>query len=179
MAKIESIKSNLSDLYQQITGAAKEAKEQIQRLDNEIETRVKERHALSSAPLTKADFLEQFRSKVRMAGDSHAMLLKYEIDKLERSVHYASRPDAGFDFLLAGRGLGNQQISQISLCYFFEEAIVQGVERACLELEWPDENAPTLAAMTARMSDLDAEINKFEAERESYVQVLKSFKIVS
>lgn len=179
MAKIESIKSNLTDLYQQITGAAKEAQEQIQRLDSEIDLRAKERHALSSAPLTKADFLEQFRIKVRTAGESHASLLKHEVNKVERSVHYASRTDAGFDFFLAGRGIGNQQVSQISLCYFFEDAIVKGMERVCLDFEWPDKSAQSLAEMTARISVLDTEIAKLEAERESYVQVLKSFKIVN
>ena len=179
MAKIESIKSNLTDLYQQITGAAKETQEQIKRLDSEIGILVNERHALASAPLTKADFLEQFRIKVRAAGEVHATLLKHEVRKVERSVNYASRTDAGVDFFLAGRGIDNQQVSQISLCYFFEDAIVKGMERVCLDLKWPDESAQSLTEMKARMSVLDEKIEKLESERESYIQVLKSFKIVS
>ena len=178
MVKSAPIKDTLQGLYQQITQAAQEGMAQIERLDKELSSRVDERNRLNYAPLTKADFIDQFRKKVHRAGESHASLLSHEVHKLERSKHYARRSDAGIDFLLCGRGIGNQQVSQIALCYFFEDAIVAGLERSVSDLDWPEEGAITLEAITQRLKVLEGEIDDLEMERSCYLEVLQSYKIV-
>ena len=179
MPAITPIQTKLQGLYNQITDAAKEAKAQIARIDSEIGLRITERERLMQLPLSKADFIKQFRRQVQGAGSAHAMFMKKDISKLDLTINYAKRTDAGFDFMTAGRGIGQTQVTQTALCYFFEDQIVDGVQRAIQELDWPQDGAETLEQVEAGIKRLDEEIEALEVERGGYIEVLRSYKIIN
>ncbi len=179
MSKIEPIQTKLKGLYNQITGAAKEAQGQIERLDREIAVRSDERERLMRLPLSKEDFIAQFRRQVKASGSLHAMYLKRDIGKMDLTINYAKRTDSGFDFLQAGRGQGNTPINQLSLCYFFEDQIVEGVQRVVDDIDWPKDVAMSLAQIEEGIKHLDDEIEQLESERAGYIDVLQSYKIIN
>lgn len=179
MSKIEPIQTKLKGLYSQIAGAAKEAQGQIERLDSEIRNRTAERERLMRLPLSKEDFIAQFRKQVKSTGSLHATFMKGDIAELDLTVNYAKRTDAGFDFLVSRRGIGNVQISQLALCYFFEDQIVDGVRRVVDDLDWPPDAVSSLAEIETGIKRLDDEIEQLETERAGYIDVLRSYKITN
>ncbi len=179
MSKIEPIQTKLKGLYSQIAGAAKEAQGQIERLDGEIRNRTAERERLMRLPLSKDDFIAQFRKQVKSTGSLHATFMKGDIADLDLTVNYAKRTDAGFDFLQSGRSHGNTSITQLALCYFFEDQIVDGVRRAVADLDWPQDVAATLEEIEAGIKRLDDEIEQLETERAGYIDVLRAYKITN
>lgn len=179
MSKIEPIQTKLKGLYSQIAGAAKEAQVQIERIDSEIRNRTAERELLMRLPLSKEDFIAQFRRQVKSTGSLHATFMKGDIANLDLTVNYAKRTDAGFDFLQAGRGHGNTSINQLALCYFFEDQIVDGVRRAVDDLDWPQDAVTSLAEIETGINRLDDEIEQLESERAGFIEVLRSYKITN
>jgi hypothetical protein len=94
--------------------------------------------------------------------------------------HSNDRGTIGADIFTAGRGIGNQVITQIALCYLFEDQIVEGISKALDSLSWPDERESIpLSTIQDRVSQLEDETRAALKEREELVGLLTAYKIAT
>ena len=73
-------------------------------------------------------------------------------------------------YLDAGAGTGSD-MSEMGYCYYFEDVIVAGVERAMEGENWTDTETPALERTTS-LEALDVQISAITAERNSLVNDL-------
>jgi hypothetical protein len=131
--------------------------------------------------LSKTDYLAIVRAHIQEAGIDHADLLRLrEVRKLDRTIKAAERNDLGIDALCGGAGMGGGPITYNGLCYFFEDLIVSGIEKAISPLAWPDAGtAPTAAEIAAKIEDIDAKIDAMVTERDGFAAVLNSYDVAA
>lgn len=170
----------LKGLFSQIHDAAKRAAARVNELNEQINALLSQRHDLERLILSKADYMVLVREKIRNAGTIHADMLGHkQVGKLDRTIMAVNRFSLGIDFMTAGMD-GVNPVNYNGLCYFFEDQIVNGLDKALDALEWPAEgDTLPLATIKAKIEEIDAQVNDMVTERDSFNEVLKSFEVVS
>lgn len=129
--------------------------------------------------MRKADFLEVMRSRVRGVGANFGTLLAKTFRKEDLTVLAAENTYLGTDLLNTSFQIAPFNAVQPALCYYCEDLVMAGIERALDRLDWPAErDSLPLAVITARITEIDTEVERLVEEREGYADVLKSFEII-
>lgn len=170
---------DIVELFKQMHGAAKKAVARITELDGGIQERDARIEALAHMALRRDDFLVQVRRIIREAGAVHETRLKNEMKKVDRTIGIAGNSMLGADFLMGGHGLGNQLITQNAICYFFEDALMAGIDKVLDALPWPTEDdSKAIADIESEMATLGAEVDERLAERDQLMELLRSYQVV-
>lgn len=162
--------SEIKNLLVQVKQAAGQIKGRILELDDQIEALYAERSALTDAPLSKDDFLFAIRCDIKARAWQFGPSLKRMLEKdgyvnfarLERSSNFPT-PIRYMDAGITGRPA---EISEHAFYYYFEDAIVNGVERALADKEWPVDAVPAAQRRTA-IAAIDAKISGLTDQRDA------------
>ena len=170
-------KINLSALAGQIVVAAQKIGARVKELDGEMAKLYAKRQALESLPLTKKDYLGLVRNNIRSAGQVHQRFLEIDFSNVDCTVYAAKRQDLAVDLFTAGRALRPESVTQLALCFFFEDLLVEGVAKALDCCEWPSGEGVSLAEIQQGIAQTQAEIDALQNERDELIAALKSYRI--
>lgn len=168
---------NLKTLSGQIVNAAQQIAGRVKELDAEIANLNGVRRDLEALTMPRADYLNLIRQAIRKAGEVHQDLLKSDFRKVDCTVHAAQRHDLPVDVFTLGRSLRPEPVSQLALCYFFEDQIVEGVARVLNDREWPVEGALSLLEIQQEIAKTQQAIDALYTERQELIAALKSYRI--
>lgn len=160
-------KKELKGLLGQVKAAATQLKDQITSLDDRIEALYAERSELLNMPLSKADYLAAIRADVRAKSGNFGNWLRQSI-KSKVNIDYpclVSGAPLSIPYLDAGVGIG-RDMSENGYYYYFEDAIMAGVERALDGEKWSYTETPA-RDRTPALEALDAKIEALTADRDA------------
>lgn len=167
--------SEIRGLLGQVKEAADKIKARIEALDSQIEALYAKRSGLLSAPLSKDDYLATIRLDIQSKSRMFLVYLKRMLENGRQvtfpNMKVAASTGLSIRYLDAGNGIG--EITEGGFYYYFEDAIVTGVERALEDAEWPVDAVPAADRQTA-LSDLDQKISALTVERDTLVNDLVS-----
>lgn len=162
----------------QILVAAQEIAGRVKEVDGEIAALQGKIAALERLPLTREDYLAQVRRYIRTAGEAHKGVLAADFRKVDKTVHATKRNDLPVDIFTAGRSLRGEPVTQLALCFFFEDALVEGIAKATEDLPWSTgEDALSLAEIGQRIADAQGQIETLLSERAELVSALNAYQI--
>lgn len=168
---------DLHKLAGQIVDAAREIGSRVKEVDAEIAELTRQRSALEAIPLTKEDYLAQVRKHIRLAGEVHKALLDKEFDAVNKSVHAANLNELPVNIFNCGLPRGGA-VTEIAMCYFFEDQLVDGVGRAIDELGWSSgSDAMSLADIEDRIAGIHNKTEALLTERADLVAALKCYQL--
>lgn len=172
------LEDELKSLFGQVHDAAQRAVSKVNELNSQINTLLGQRESLEKMILTKVDYMAIVRHRIHETGKIHADLLsRHEVRKLDRTITANERASLGIDTFCAG--IGHGPISPAALCYFFEDLIVAGIDKAVDTLEWPEPGAvPSEAEIKTQIESIDAQVDALLLERDGYTAVLNSYQVV-
>lgn len=171
-------KINLSALAGQIVDAAQKIGGRVKELDADLARLYAKRQSLERMTLPKDDYLRMVRKNVHKAGQEHQHFLESAFAKVDCTVHAAQRQDLAVDLFTAGRSLRAEPVTQLALCFFFEDLIVEGVAKALNRREWPSgTEVLSLAEIQQGITTTQQEIDVLQSEREELIDALKSYRI--
>jgi uncharacterized protein YhaN len=178
--KPASQKTDIQELFGKIHDSARAAVERVNELNASINELLVQREALERLTIPKADYMAIVRERIRDAGRVHEDLLKRrEVQKLHRTIMANQRNSLGIDFLCAGAGAGNAPITYEGMCYFFEDLIVSGLEKAIFPPDYDEAGLTQSAAQIKEgIADIDHKVQRMTEERDEYAAVLKSYQLV-
>ena len=155
--------TELKDLLAQVRQATEKLKAKIYELDEQIKNLQETRDAITHGPLSKEDYMAVVRADIQAKGRLFATNLTLHLSA-GGQVNYTAalqKEDGNLPirYLDAGAGFG-AEMPEGAFYFYFEDAIVAGVERALVGKEWPVEAVPfkgreaTLKALSGRMDAL-------------------------
>lgn len=167
--------SELNKALSQLRQAAGQLTQEVAGLDQRIAGLYAKRDALTSAPVTKADFLEYIRADLRKRTKRFAYTLSAGLKNVNKSFSSLERAkDDPAQLIrlpyLADPGLP-VDVTEAAMFFYFEDAIVAGVSRQVDAMPWP-ENAQTASGRSETLAKLDAEIAALEKERDALAHEL-------
>ena len=167
--------SELNKALSQLRQAAEQLTQEVARLDQHIAGLYAKRDALTSEPVTKADFLEYIRADLRKRAKRFAYTLRAglkNVNKSFSSLERAKDDPAQLIHLpyLAEPGLP-VDVTEAAMFFYFEDVIVAGVSRQVDAMPWP-ENAQTVSGRSEALAKLDAEIAALEKQRDALANEL-------
>lgn len=177
--KNDTMKSEIQSLFGQVHDAAQKAVTRIDELDARIVELNGERAELQRRTLSKAEFLAVMRGRVQGAGKDFESRLVNALNREDRSVLAAENTYLGTDLLCLATAVNSFSALHSAICYYHDDALMAGIDRALGRLEWPDQtDARPLAEIQARVAEIDAEIERLVEQRDDYIQILSSYEIV-
>lgn len=165
----------IKGLLSQVRQAAEGLKAKINALDDQIEALYAKRELILSAPLTKADYMAVIRADVqtkarRFRGDLVHHLGMGKINyPASKNTNVSGLP---IRYLDGGQNV-SAPMSESAYYFYFEDAIVSGVERALEGREWPVDASPAAERDTAKQA-IDDQIEALNLEREGLADDLVS-----
>jgi len=170
-------KNEIKGLLGQVKQAALALKDQISLLDDKIDTLHARRSFILSAPLSKDDYMRAIRTSIKAKAGFFEKSLRNALTK-EFKVTYpvmqvADRHPINIPFLDAGLTGRPYELSDRGFYYYYEDAIMSGVERALVDEQWPVDAMPADDRKT-ELAAIDAQIEKLTLERDSLADDLVS-----
>lgn len=161
--------TEIQSLLGQVRQAADKLKTRIHALDEQIEALFSQRSAIVSGPLSKADYLAAIRADIQAKARPFAVKLRRHLDKVQAvaypAVAQASAGGLSLRYLDAGLTV-YEGVPEDGYYFYFEDAIVAGVERALEGRQWPDHAAPSAERKQA-LAGIAAQIDALTAERDA------------
>lgn len=167
--------SELSGLLSQVKSAADKIKDKISGLDDQIDALYKKRSHIVSGALSKSDYLDTIRADIQTKTQRFSADLKRHLDGA--MVGYPSVARAHADglpirYLKGGRTIP-EVMAEEAYYFYFEDAILAGVERALEGKEWPTDAVPAAERATA-LQVIGEQIEALTAERDTLADDLVS-----
>lgn len=169
--------SKLDELMNQLSAAAKDLKQQVIAMDCKILACQKQRDTLTSAPVSKADFLNYLKADMRRKYEH-----SYFLDSLKRRLGSMSREFGALENI-DKRG-GSQQVAYLTgdaasaviikdeAIFFYFEDVILGRISSLLDAEtWP-ESAVSVEERKTLIADLDGQINNLRQDRKKLTDQL-------
>jgi len=161
-----STKIEIGALMSMVKEAADKLKARIADIDEQIDALQPAHDALLYGPLSKADYLAVIREDVRGRASLFRKQLLLNLENPEK-VNYsrvlsADGKGLNISYLSAGN-MNSFQFTEGAYYYYLEDQIVDGVERALADREWPvdavsmADRGPALAALEAQIAELTAQ----------------------
>lgn len=168
MTELTKALSNLRDAALELTG-------ELGRLDQRIADLHSERDAITSAPVTRDDFLDYVRADIIKRSTRFAVELKRNIGTINKSFSVMERIACNDEYSLPIRYLSPLGVpvdaTEGALCLYLEDAIIAGVSRVIDTSPWP-ENAISAAGRNDKVALIDVEIEKLTVQRDGLAQQL-------
>lgn len=168
--------SEIQGLLGQVRQAADKLKTRIHELDSQIETLYVQRNTIVSAPLSKADYMATIRADIQTKARSFAGKLRRHLEAGAK-VNYPAVALAGAGGLSirytdAGTPVPGD-MAEDAYFFYFEDALVSGVERALDAKQWP---LSTVSVVERRKSleGIAAQIDALTVERDALAGELVS-----
>jgi hypothetical protein len=161
-------KNEIKGFLSQIKSASNEIKSRIVLLDDEIQGLYDKRNELLSASLSKEDYIEAVRASIRAKAKGFKFQLGRLLKDFPLTYPRAMSADVAplnISFLDAGL-TARPGLSEEGFYYYFEDAILDGAERALEGKKWPVDAMPA-ADRKAALEGIDAQIAKLTAERDA------------
>ena len=173
-------KTDIQKLFGKIHDSARAALERANELNASISELLDQREKLERLTIPKADYMTIVRKRVHDAGKAHAALLqRREVKKLDRTILAGKQNSLGIDMFCAGAGAGNAPVTHEGLCYFFEDLIVSGLEKAIFPPDYDEAGLTQSAAqIKAAIAEIDAKVQSMTEDRDEYAAVLNSYQLV-
>lgn len=169
--------SKLDELLNQITAAAKDLKQQVLAIDRQILTCQKQRDELTSAPVSKADFLDYLKSDMRRKYQNSYFLdtLKRRLSSMSREFGALENTDKnGFSqqvAYLTGDAASAVIIKDEAIFFYFEDVILGRIASLLDGEAWPESAVP-VEERKALIADLDKRIISLKQDRKKLTDQL-------
>ena len=168
--------SEIKGLLNQVKQAAEKLKTKIHDLDDQIETLYTKRSVILSAPLSKEDYLTTIRADIQTKARRFPADLKRHLET-ESRVNYPAMAQAGIGglplrYLDAGNNAGSEMLGE-AYYFYFEDVIVEGVERALAGKEWPVDAVPAVERVKS-LKVICEQLDTLTQERDSLAGELVS-----
>lgn len=169
--------SKLDDLMNQLSAAAKDLKQQVVAIDRQILTCQKQRDTLTSAPVSKADFLNYLKADMRRKYEH-----SYFLDTLKRRLGSMSREFGALENI--DKHGGSQQVAYLTgdaasaviikdeAIFFYFEDVILGRISSLLDGESWSESAVPVEERKALIADLDKQIISLKQDRKKLTDQL-------
>ena len=166
--------TEIQGLLTQVKDAADKLLARINTLDDEIQALYQQRSALLSHPLSKADYIATIRLDIQNKGKRFRQQLTRLLQTGSKVTYPAAQSlhDNGLQIRYLDAGMNTPVPITEEACYFyFEDAIVDGVERAMAGNPWPVDAMP-LAERQKALEVIDGQITERSAERDELAEQL-------
>jgi hypothetical protein len=166
--------TKLTDLALQLKTAANELLGELGNIDNQIETLHRQRDTITSAHVSKADYLSYLTAHFKIKADRFEIAVLREVEA--RNV---------FDFGNLERGFVNKdgfqglqfltayptpvEISETALYFYFGDVFIERIGHALEAHEWPDNAMPAEARRKA-LTDIEVSIKELQQRRDDLVK---------
>lgn len=163
-------KTEIKGLLNQVKQAAEKLKDKIFDLDEKIEALYSRRAFILNLPLSKEDYMNTIRANIKARTGVFQVHLKHELDtrfKLDfPTMQRTESNPVSIPLLDAGLTGYPLELSDRGFFYYFEDAIVNGVERALAGKVWPVDAVPA-ADRKIELAAIDEQVAKLTAERDA------------
>ena len=166
--------TEIRGLLSQVKQAADKLKTRIHDLDSQIEALYSQRSDMMSGALSKSDYLAVIRADVQTKARPFAVRLRQHLETGNR-VNYPAMAQAsggGLPVRYLDAGLnGRSDMAEEAYYFYFEDAIVAGVERALKAKQWPEVSIPATQRKEV-LASLAVQIDGLAAERDALADEL-------
>lgn len=168
--------TKLNDLLSQLNTAAHELKKQVVAIDCKILECQKQRDTLTSASVSKADFLDYFKSDIHKKYEK-----SYFLNELKRNLKRVSHEFGALEMgkngggmniaYLTGDPVSRVPVTDDAVLFYFEDVILKGISSLLGSEEWPESAVPVEERKTL-IVDLDAQIVALKRDRKKLTDQL-------
>lgn len=165
--------SEIQGLMSQVKQAAVKLKTRIQELDSEIEALYAQRSTIVSAPLSKVDYMAAIRADIQAKAKSYAAKLCRHLEVGAKVDYPGVERAGGFPILYMDAGTVRGNMLEDAYFFYFEDALVSGVERALDGKQWPHSSVSVVERRKS-LEGIAAQIDALTAERDALAGELVS-----
>jgi hypothetical protein len=167
----------MKNLLDQLNAAASEVKNQIKDIDNAIVAAQIERNSLTSAPVSKSDFMDYMRADIQHKSGQFTASLARHIARISAqgfgTLEAVCGTDAGIGIPYANGFTPGGMISHDATYFYFEDLIMKGLEKVASGIEFnPD--AVLVVDRKRLIAELDTRIDSLNQERNQLAEKLLS-----
>lgn len=167
--------SELNKALSQLRQAAGQLTQEVAGLDRRIADLHAKRDALTSAPVTRADFLEYIRADLRKRTRQFSYRLSTGLENVNKSFSSLERTKDDPAQLIRLPYLAEPHlpvdVTEAAMFFYFEDAIIAGISRQIDAMPW-SENAQSVNGRSEAVAKLDAQIAALEKERDALANEL-------
>lgn len=170
--------AEVNDLLSKLSAAANDLKGQVIEIDRSILACQKQRDTLTSAPVSKSDFLEYLKYDIRRKYDN-----SYFLQTLKKRLGGVTKDFGALEMAKNGSGLyfsylnidsvSPDVIRDEAVFFYFEEVILSRISTLLDNDVWPDD-AISVTDRKELISGLDAQIAKLKNDRKNLTDQLSA-----
>jgi hypothetical protein len=166
---------DMNKLLEQINTAATGIKSQINVIDISISNAQRERDALTSGVVSKADFMEYVRADIKRKNGIFQELFAKHIGRAAKQgfgvLEGLAKSELGLAIPYINPHGFSGTIAADAVHYYFSELILQGVEKAANDITFNDEAVPVLERK-ALIAELDKNLASMRQQRNQLAENL-------
>lgn len=169
--------SKLDDLINQLSAVAKDLRQQVVAIDRQILACQKQRDTLTSAPISKADFLNYLKADMRRKYENSYFLdtLKRRLGNMSREFGVLENTDKhGISqqvAYLTGDANSAAIIKDEAIFFYFEDVILGRISSLLDGEKWAESAVP-VEERKVLITDLDGQINYLQQDRKKLTDQL-------
>lgn len=172
----------INPLVAKVIDAAGAVREEIRKLDGEIEALQVKRRSITEPPVSKDDFMDYVREDIKRRSKLFPISLQKKwanrseinvFDRMERMYSGAAGGLQPIPYLSGDLEKMDTGLEPAAFFWFFGEVIEERFAEAINDLPWPEDAMP-VAERRARIKEIDAEIDKVSIRRNGLQVQLKT-----
>jgi len=166
----------LANLIKQVNVVAQEVISTIQSLDARIVALGEQRKVIGDAPVSRHEFLAYIGKAIDQKTNGFGELKARELGKVDTSFFSMEKTSPSINFLVSSAGTP-VAITEEACHWYLKPLILARMAELIEDFDFPDKSIP-IEKRRVMIAEIDAEISKLRAERNTLASQLQSAGVV-